>query len=1474
MFKPLSRVDTRSIEGELHEKAAEGRWGESEGEGCPVNIDDAIEEFQELRQELSRRRSHVSSAHGTMGRQKPKDEEEGGSVSDSSFFDLEEYLQRTNREKESSGIIPKKIGVSFRDLTVSGTGSGWKLVRTFPQELLSIFGYNIAKSLISKLGPKSPVKNIIQGFSGVVRPGEMLLVLGKPGSGSSTFLRALTNQRRDFTSIGGEVHYAGLPFELAKGQYRGEIMFNGEEDDHLPTLKVYQTLNFALKTKTPHMRTPGTTRSEFVIQMLDLFTSMFSMKHVLGTIVGNQYIRGVSGGERKRVSIMEALASRATINAFDNSTRGLDSSTAIDYIRSLRILTKLTAGTTIVTLYQAGEQIYSEFDKVCLIDDGRQIFFGKASEAREYFESLGFVAAPRITTSDFLTTITEAHERKVRPEMEGITPTTPEALEAAFRKSKYWTEVQEELAAYDQELEETSREDTKKFSQAVKQDKSKIAPKGSPYTVSFPLQVWYLLERELQLQMQDTVALRSKFLNVIILGLVIGGMFYNIPKTSEGAFSMGGVLFFNIIVVGWMQMIEAINMATGRSVAAKQTAFGFYRPSALILAKTIADVPVVAGQSIIFTMILYWMAGLAADAGKFFIQLLFVFSTVVCLTAFYRAIGAFSKDMNVSIRLAFLGLNVVALFAGYVQPFKNMKSWVYKWIFYVNPISYAQEAVMVNQFRGLELECSPSQLIPGVPGASIENQVCAVAGAEPMSKIVSGTRYIQQFNYSPDHIWRNFGILIAFTVLYIIVAMIGVETMSFGGSGGSTKILTKKPEEKQLPTTKSNEPTSNIENGSHGAAVPLGPTRTRASTVKTNGSAYSWNDVSYTIGSGANEKKLLHEINGYVKPGRITALMGPSGAGKTTLLDNLAFRKRVGVTTGKFLMNGKPLAADFERSTAFVEQQDVHDWSATVREALQFSALLRQPSNIPKEEKFAFVEEIIRLLELEPLADALIGKPGFGLSVEERKRVTIGVELAAAPQELMFLDEPTSGLDSNGALSIVRFLRKLADESGLAILCTIHQPSAILFQDFDDVLLLAKGGREVYFGPIGQAGTTVISYFQRHGAAPASADANPAEYILETIREAPGTQTWPEIWESSSENDEALQEIESIIAAQKDVPVNRELRTFEYAMPLSTQIKAVTKRVWLNYWRDASYGYSKVFSNLSMGIISGLLYFQSGNTVLEMQSRAFSAFMIMILSPMVITSIQPKFLEFRNLYEARERNSKIYSASAWLTAMALAEIPYAIFGTLFFYLPFYYMIGLPNDSNTAGYDFIFLMLFEIWISHVAMWIASMCKDMTIIINPFFFVITNGVTGIFVPYASLPRFYSSWLYWVNPLTWLARGMVGNVTNDVEVICGADELVTFQPPSGDTCGEYAGEWLSKAFGYIVDLNATQDCQYCQFKSGAEFLETINIQHSTRWREFGIFTAYLASNLVLVYVLYWTFREYRWGRLFARLRRTRSE
>lgn len=298
----------------------------------------------------------------------------------------------------------------------------------------------------------------------------------------------------------------------------------------------------------------------------------------------------------------------------------------------------------------------------------------------------------------------------------------------------------------------------------------------------------------------------------------------------------------------------------------------------------------------------------------------------------------------------------------------------------------------------------------------------------------------------------------------------------------------------------------------------------------------------------------------------------------------------MGVVSGDMLVDGRMRNDSFQRKTGYVQQQDLHLGTATVREALVFSALLRQPESTPEKEKLAYVNEVIDLLEMRDYADAIIGEVGEGLNVEQRKRLSIGVELAAKPQLLLFLDEPTSGLDSQTSWSICNLMRKLV-ANGQAILCTIHQPSAMLFARFDRLLLLARGGRTVYFGDIGKDSQTLVQYFVNKGASPCPQQVNPAEWMLSTIGAAPGVKTeidWPQQWLESNEKKLVDAELDRLATSAVVLPApgqeGGDQSQKEFAAPLMKQIAIVTKRIFQQYWRSPAYIYSKAL--LGVGSVS------------------------------------------------------------------------------------------------------------------------------------------------------------------------------------------------------------------------------------------------------------------------------------------------
>jgi ATP-binding cassette subfamily G (WHITE) protein 2 (SNQ2) len=283
-------------------------------------------------------------------------------------------------------------------------------------------------------------------------------------------------------------------------------------------------------------------------------------------------------------------------------------------------------------------------------------------------------------------------------------------------------------------------------------------------------------------------------------------------------------------------------------------------------------------------------------------------------------------------------------------------------------------------------------------------------------------------------------------------------------------------------------------------------------------------------------------------------------------------------------------------------------------------------------------------------------------------------DIAPQPKLLLFLDEPTTGLDSQSAWAIMTFLRTLA-KSGTAILCTIHQPSAELFQQFDRLLLLKKGGQTVYFGDLGHNTSTLINYFQQCGARRIEGKENPAEYMLDVIGAGATATTdidWQEKWKSSKEASGVQDEIEKIHTEGRNKPaVEATLRT-AYPTTWPYQVKTVLTRNAQFFWRDPTYLFSKLALNTIGGLLIGFTFWKAPDTQQGLQNKLFAIFMGTILSVPLSNQIQVPFIYTRGIYEIRERPSRMYSWTAMVTAQILVELPWNMLGSTVrsFVIPF------------------------------------------------------------------------------------------------------------------------------------------------------------------------------------------------------------
>ncbi|KAG1743692.1 ABC-2 type transporter-domain-containing protein [Suillus paluster] len=1367
-------------------------------------------------------------------------------------FNFEKHLKDIFKRCDEEEIKWRELGVVFNDLRVVGIGARASLQPTMG----SLFSPTSLLRTISAIR-HPPVRDILTGFEGVVAPGEMLLVLGNPGSGCSTFLKTLANQRGEYHAVEGEVSYDSFTFEDIRDHYRGDVIYCPEDDIHFPSLTVEETLSFAIKTRTPQTRPANQSRKQFNAEFLDILLRIFGLHHVRKTVVGDAAIRGVSGGEKKRVSIAEAVSCRSMIGAWDNSTRGLDSSTALEFVQALRLSTDIAHLTTIVSIYQAGEQLYELFDKVCVIAEGRMAYFGPAKAARQYFIDMGYEPHNRQTTADFLVTVTDPIGRKIRSGFEGIVPRTAEDMAAHFKASRLGHLNRQAIDEYRAlHVGKPDRKDAYRLS-AIKEH-SRHAPKSSSYTISIPMQVKAVMVRRVQIIKGDLASQVVQLGAQFFQGIIMGTVFLKLPDATSGFFSRGGVLFFALFIGALSAMAEIPALFTQRPIVLRHHKAAMYYPFIEAFAHTVVDIPISFMVLAVFSVILYFLVGLQKTAPQFFIFFLIIFTMTTAMKAFFRMIAASFKDVSGALSVAGIAVLFVSLFTGYTIPRPNIPGGL-RWITYINPLRYGFEAIMANEFHTLNGTCTT--LVPQGPGyenISLANQVCTTVGSLPGMTTVDGNRFMNlSYGYSYSNLWRDYGIMCAFGVGFFVMLLFATEyntssafdtavTLFKQGTWAPEAINTTEDEEKSSQPA----PLDSFATGTAGATAPHG----LLEKPETNG-VFTWQHIQYVVPVSGGERRLVDDVSGYVAPGKLTALMGESGAGKTTLLNVLAQRTDIGVVVGEPFVNGQPLPADFQAQTGYCQQMDTHLPQSTVREALMFSARLRQPESVPSAELESYVDKCLIMCGLENYADAIVGS----LGVEHRKRTTIGVELAAKPKLLLFLDEPTSGLDSQSAWAIMTFLRELAN-NGQAILCTIHQPSAELFQVFDRLLLLRKGGQTVYFGDIGDKSSIMLDYFERNGAPHCDADANPAEYMLDTIGAGATATTsvdWHDIWKRSPEAVELQAQIERIHADGRAQPLVETERHTEFATSWIHQAVTLTKRNFQAYWRDPTYLIAKIILNLAGGLLIGFTFFRSQDSLQGTQNKLFSIFLALILCVPLSQQLQSKYINIRSIYEIRERPSRMYSWTSLVTSQILVEIPWNIFCSSLFFVCWYWAVGYAMDR--AGYAYIMYgIVFPIYYTTIAEAIASMAPN-AVIASLLFTMLFSFVTifnGVLQPFRALG--WWQWMYRVSPFTYLVEGLLGHAIGGQLINCASEELVPINPPSGLNCSTYMDPFISYAGGYLTDPGATAECLYCPYRTTDQFmLNSFNIKYSDDWRNLGIIVGVAVFNVFAIFVLTYIFR-----------------
>jgi ABC-type multidrug transport system ATPase subunit/ABC-type multidrug transport system permease subunit len=558
--------------------------------------------------------------------------------------------------------------------------------------------------------------------------------------------------------------------------------------------------------------------------------------------------------------------------------------------------------------------------------------------------------------------------------------------------------------------------------------------------------------------------------------------------------------------------------------------------------------------------------------------------------------------------------------------------------------------------------------------------------------------------------------------------------------------------------------------------------------------------------------------------------MGSSGAGKTTLMDVLSLRKTSGEITGEVLLNGHPQEEiSFRRCTGYVEQFDTQSAQLTIRETCEFSAKLRLESTDPAvtpEATAKFITQTLDMLELTPIQNFLVGSDvSGGLSFEQKKRLSIAVELVANPS-IIFLDEPTSGLDARAASIVMRGLKRIA-MTGRAICATIHQPSIAIFNSFDSLLLLKRGGEVVFHGELGRESSNLIEYFQGFAATPLiQPGENPATWMLTTIGAGSAGTSNPFDYAGAYKKSELYgQCIEKIAKIQAAVADDGHISfPSKCATSLTTQIAAVMKRTWSVYWRSPSYNRTRILISAVLSLLIGSVYLASRVPTNEpdMNSRVTTIFLSFLMMGITgMNTVLPFFEAERNMFY-RHKAALMYTTPAISIAFTAAEIPFLV-GTCMLYVTiFYFMVGFAVNAKKFFFFYLFMLLNMANFTFIGQMLITLLPDAQIAqgLGGLLGSCTSLFAGVLIRPQNIPSFWI-FMYWLLPGHYILEGLLmtqfsGDDT-PIQASVGSafwDSLdcETQFAEGASECVGTAGQWVDATFAGVFSIdNVTVDIIY---------------------------------------------------------------
>ncbi|KAI8531763.1 hypothetical protein RHMOL_Rhmol11G0160900 [Rhododendron molle] len=1189
---------------------------------------------------------------------------------------------------------------------------------------------------------------IIDDVNGIIKPRRMTLLLGPPGCGKTTLLKALSGNLDKSLKVTGEVSYNG--YKLKEFIPQKTSAYISQNDLHIPEMTVRETHDFSARCQGVGSRgvfmflfhqaisiegQKTTLQTDYILEILGLDICA-------DTIVGDSMRRGISGGEKKRLTIGEMIIGPTKALFMDEISNGLDSSTSYQIVACLQQQAHIADGTILVALLQPGPETFDLFDDIILMAEGKIIYHGPRSHVLTFFEDCGFRCPERKGVSDFLQEVISRKDQAQywHQAAQSWSYISVDSFCKKFRESTFGEKIDEELS-----------------NPFTKSQSHKNAISFSKYSLSKWALFKACMSREYLLMRRNSIIYVFKSIQLVIGAAFTTTMFL---RTQMGfdvihANSYVGALFFSLMIIALDGFPEVPMTVARLAVFYKQRDLYFYPAWSYAIPATIIKVPLSLLGALIWTCLTYYGVGYSPEPGRFFRQLILLFAMHFATTSAFRFLASVFRTVVASTTA------------------DSMPTWL-KWGFWASPTTYGEIGLVVNEFLAPRWQET-------------------LAGNTTIGKETLQTRGLDFGGY---FFWISVGALLGFAILFNIGFTLA---LTFLNSPRSRAIISKE----KLSEIQGTEDTSN---GSDQEAKSKSYQKSTSKPHKDRlvlpfePLTLVFQDVQYCVETplamrekGFTQKKLqlLCDITGALRPGVLTALMGVSGAGKTTLLDVLAGRKTSGIVEGDIRIGGHPKVQDtFARISGYCEQSDIHSPQVTVGESIIFSAWLRLHPEIDPTTKF-----VLEIIELDEIRDCLVGLPGVsGLSTEQRKRLTIAVELVANPS-IIFMDEPTTGLDARAAAIVMRVVKNVAD-MGRTIVCTIHQPSIDLFETFDELVLLKTGGHIIYSGPLGQHSSSVIKYFEDiSGVAKIRNNYNPATWMLEvtsTTLEAELGLDFAQVYKNSVlyQNNKTI--VNTLSASPDSKGLNFATRFSQNGWG---QFKSCLWKQHLSYWRSPSYNLMRSVFLLIASLLFGVLFWDQGMKIHDQQSllnvlgAMYSA--VIFLGINNSSTVIPYILTERSVLY-RERFAGMYGSWAYALAQVMIEVPYLLAQAIVFAIITYPMVGYYWSTLKVLWYFYAIFCTLLYFSYLGMLIGAMTPSLPVasMLQSLFYMIFYLFTGLLIPKPQIPKWWV-WMHYLTPTSWTLMGMLTSQYGDLD-----KEIMVFGEPK--TVSAFLGDY----FGYQND------------------------------------------------------------------------